>query len=91
MCEKAYVGRSVNSLNVRMDGHRSKFYEIIDGRAVDITKDEYSLGIHLIDHGLENHADFETNFKTFILETFSPEVFDEKENKYIHILKTNEN
>ena len=88
MCEKAYVGRSVNSLNVRMDGHRSKFYEIIDGRAIDITKDEYSLGIHLLDHGLENHADFETNFKTFILENCSPKVLEEKENKYIHLLKT---
>ena len=63
MCEKAYVGRSLNSLNVRMDGHRSEFYEIIDGRAVDITNDEYSLGIHLLNHKLENHADFEKELR----------------------------
>ena len=55
-----------------MDGHRSKFYEIIDGRAVDITSDEYSLGVHLIDHGLGKHTDFNENFNTFILENCSP-------------------
>ena len=71
-----------------MDGHRSKFYEIIDGRAVDITKDEYSLGIHLLDHGLENHTDFDKYYQTFILENCSPRTLDEKENKYIHILNT---
>jgi hypothetical protein len=53
-----YVGRTVNSLHKRMDGHRSKFYEIIDGRAVDITSNEYSLGVHLLDQGLGTHADF---------------------------------
>jgi hypothetical protein len=27
----------------KMDENRSKFYEIIDGRAVDITYDEYTI------------------------------------------------
>ena len=88
MCNKAYVGRSINCLHVRMDGHRAKFYEIIDGRAIDVTDDEYSLGIHLLDHGLERHADFDNNFKTFILENCSPRVIEERENKFIHLLKT---
>ena len=48
---KNNVDRSVKNLHKRMDGHRSKFYEITDGRSVDITSDEYSLGLHLVDHG----------------------------------------
>ena len=41
-----------------MDGHRSK---LIDGRALDITSDEYSLGEHFIGHGLGKHTDFNQN------------------------------
>jgi hypothetical protein len=81
--KKNYVGRTVNSLHKRVDGHRSKFYEIIDGRAVDITSDEYSLGVHLIDHGLGKHTNFNENF---ILENCSPSQLEVKENKYIHLL-----
>jgi len=88
ICKKNYVGRTINSLHKRMDGHRSKFYEIIDGRAVDITSDEYSLGVHLVDHGLGNHSDFNENFKTFILENCSPSQLEVKENKYIHLLRS---
>ena len=88
ICKKNYVGRTVNSLHKRMDGHRSKFYEIIDGRAVDITSDEYSLGVHLIDHGLGKHTDFNENFNTFILENCSPSQLEVKENKYIHLLRS---
>jgi len=69
-----------------MDGHRSKFYEIIDGRSVDITSDEYSLGLHLIDHGLGMHNDFNDTLKTFILENCSPSMLEVKENNYIHLL-----
>ena len=75
-------------MHKRMDGHRSKFYEIIDGRAVDITSDEYSLGVHLIDHGLGKHTDFNENFNTFILENCSPSQLEVKENKYIHLLRS---
>ncbi len=88
LCKKAYVGRTVNCLHKRMDGHRSKFYEIIDGRAVDITHDDYSLGVHLLDHGLNIHTDFNDNLQTFILENCSPSQLEAKENKYIHLLRT---
>ena len=88
ICKKSCVGRTVNSLHKRLDGHRSKFYEIIDGRAVDITSDEYSLGVHLIDHGLGKHTDFNENLKTFILENCSPSQLEVKENKYIHLLRS---
>ena len=41
-----------------MDGHRSKF---IDGRSLDITSDEYRLGVHFIGHGLGKNTDFHQN------------------------------
>ncbi|KAL5255716.1 hypothetical protein ACHWQZ_G011068 [Mnemiopsis leidyi] len=88
ICKKNYVGRTINNLHKRMDGHRSKFYEIIDGRAVDITSDEYSLGVHLVDHGLGVHTDFNETFRTFILENCSPSALEVKENNYIHLLNS---
>ena len=51
LCKKAYTGRSVQPLHERINGHRSKYYEILEGRASDVTDDEHSLGIHLVDHG----------------------------------------
>jgi hypothetical protein len=88
LCEKAYVGRTVNHLHIRLDGHRSKFYEIVDGRAVDVTSDEYSLGVHLLDHGLKEHSDFNKHYKVCIIENCAPKLLEVKENKYIHALKT---
>ncbi len=70
-----------------MDGHRSKFYDIIGGKTVDITDDDYSLGLHLLDHGLGAHNDFNNCFQTFILENCSPSILETKELKYIHLLK----
>jgi hypothetical protein len=70
-----------------MDGHRSEFYEIIDGRAVDITSDEYSLEVHLVDQGLGTHTDFNDPYKTFMQENCSPSQLEVKDNEYIHLLR----
>ena len=59
-----------------------------NGRAVDITGNEYSLGVHLLDHGLHDHGDFNKIFKVCIIENTSPKFLEVKENKYIHYLKT---
>ena len=88
LCDKIYIGRTVNKLHIRLDGHRSKFYEIANGNTVDVTKDEYCLGLHLADHGLTDHGDFNETFKVFIVENCSPKLLEYKENKYIHLLKT---
>ena len=80
ICKKNYLGRSVNNLHKTMDGHRSKFYEIVDGRSIDITSDEYYLGLHLVDHGLGMHSDFNDTYKTFILKNRSPFTLEVKEN-----------
>ena len=71
-----------------MDCHRSRFYELIDGRAADVTNDEYNLGIHLLDHGFNKHDDFDKIFNVFILENCSPRELEIKEFKYIHTLKS---
>ena len=55
---------------------------------MDITKDEYSLGLHLVDHGFDDHNDFNKIFKICIVENCSPRQLEVKENKYIHLLKT---
>ena len=77
-------------MHKRMGGHRSKFYEIIHGRAVDITSDEYSLGVNLTDHGLRKHKDFNENVNTFILKNCSPSQLEAKpkEKTYIHLLRS---
>ena len=73
-----------------MNGHRSKYFEIIEGRVncFDITSDDHSLGVHLVDHGFSHRDDFGKIFKVCILENCSPRFLSVKENKYIHILKT---
>ena len=82
------MGRSINSLHVRIDGRRSKSYELVDGRTIDESNDDYSLGIHLLVHGPKHHADFENSFKTFIFGNCSPMILEEREHKYVHLLKT---
>ena len=73
-----------------MNGHRSKYYEVIEGRAncFDITNDDHSLGKHLVDHGFSNRDDFNKIFKVFIIDNCSPGLLGFKENRYIHILRT---
>ena len=88
LCKKAYTGRSIQPLHERLNGHRSKYYEIIEGRASDVTDDEHSLGIHLVDHGFNSRDDFNNVFKVCILDNCSPKSLEYKENQYIHLLNT---
>ena len=90
VCSKVYVGRTISPLHVRMNGHRSKYYEVIEGRVncFDITNDEHSLGIHLVDHGYCNRSDFNDIYNVCIIENCSPGRLDVKENKYIHLLNS---
>ena len=90
ICEKCYVGRTVNSLRARIGQHRTHFYEICDGKAVDFTKDDdYSIGLHLFhEHHLSNRFDFKNFLKVCIVDICSPKLLEFKEHKYIHLLKT---
>ena len=82
---------TVNTLRNRIGQHRTHFYELVDGKNVDITtdSDDYSLGVHLFnDHNLKDRKDFNKHFRVFIIDNTSPKFLEVKEHKYIHLLKT---
>ena len=96
LCLKPYVGRTVQKLNTRCNGHRAAFYKVLrlskcanfDSMTFDQDDDDlYSLGLHLIrDHGCLENSDFNSIYRVFILETCSPASLEVKEHKYIHLL-----
>ena len=73
-----------------MNGHRSKYFEVINGtnNILDITDDEHSLGIHLVDHGFSKRDDFKSIYKVSIIDNCSPRSLEFKENRFIHLLNT---
>ena len=87
-CSQVYIGRSVRPLNTRTGEHRRKFYELLGGKKIDPSDDEYSLGLHLFDHGFRERTDFNDNFRVMILDITSPKSLEVKEHKYIHLLNT---
>ena len=90
-CDKAYVGRTTRLLRKRIGEHRTKFYELLKGKvstALQLDNDDFSLGVHLVDHGFNNKKDFNKIFKVSIIDNASPRTLEVRENKFIHILKT---
>ena len=48
LCFKPYVGRTVQWISKRFDGHRTCFYKVLRNHEdVDELSDEYSLGLHI--------------------------------------------
>ena len=43
LCNKPYVGRTIQILGKRMGGHRECYYQILRNEDVDFSKDDYSL------------------------------------------------
>ena len=85
LCWKPYIGRTVQQTCKRMNGHRECFYEILRNGNVDESKDDYSLGLHLVqDHGLTDPGDFNKHYQVCILEVCSPSRLEKKEHNYIH-------
>ena len=88
-CNKCYVGRSIKWLRTRINEHRDNFYKILKpGFKLDPLDDDYSLGLHLIEHGLKNRNDFDENFTVSIISRCSPKNLSYQENKFIHTLDT---
>ena len=89
-CRKKYVGKTVTPLSIRLNGHRSKFYDCIreaEGKNIEFTE-EHLLGLHLFyDHGMREMGDFNEGYKFTILETSSPHQIDYKEHVWIQRLK----
>ena len=90
LCEKPYIGRTVQPLSDRMSGHRACYYKVLKQHSdVDFCSDEFSLGLHIAnDHGCCDQADFNRLYKVQILENCSPSSLEKKEHCYIHKYKT---
>ena len=86
-----YVGKTVDALHERVNGHRSKFYGTMKHRAdtVDFSDDEQILGIHLVHHhSLKKKDDFNENYRLFILGYSNPRSIRKSEQYWINKLKT---
>ena len=94
LCEILYVGKTSDPLHVRVNGHRSKFYEVLgkSDTTSDIWKgidDEQIVGAHLaLEHNLRNKKDFNKNYRLFIMAHTSPSTLRKTEQFYIKKLKT---
>ena len=71
LCQKAYVGRTTRPLRKRVGEHRTKYYELLRGKFVDHTSDEFSLAVHLHEHGARNREDFNKIFTVSIIDNAS--------------------
>lgn len=89
--DKWYIGRTVQPLNKRINGHRQSFTKLVakgimNEKLCD-SEDTYSLGIHLLqDHGVVSN--FNQHFTFHILEHVSPSQLEKKEHLWIHKLNT---
>ena len=90
-CEKCYVGKTIQPLNKRLNGHRNKFYDILrySGDRLDLDDDDYALGLHLyFQHGIRDGKGFNESFTVTALERCNPQNLDLKEHLWIQRLKT---
>ena len=90
ICEKSYVGKTVQILGDRINGHRNKFYDCLRGitEDKDSDDDEYVLGRHLVlCHNLQSVGAFNENYRFTVLEHCSPFNLDLNEHKWIQRLK----
>ena len=89
--DNCYVGRTVQPLHKRVNGHRQGFSVVVD-KGLDFVnsiddEDTYSLGVHLHNvHGLT--SDFNRYFTFHVLEHVSPTKMEKSEHLWIHKLNT---
>ena len=87
ICGKPYVGRSTRPLNTRTGEHRRAYLDILQGNDYNPLDNDFSLGVHLIEHGLCKEEDFAKCYDVYIIENCSPKQLEVKEHKYIHTRK----
>lgn len=89
--DNSYIGRTVQPLHKRVNGHRSSFNKVVRkgliNEKLSDSDDTYSLGIHLLqDHGVTRNFN---NYYTFhVLDHVSPSQLDKKEHLWMHKLNT---
>ena len=70
----------------RMSGQGKNFYRVLSNEDVDETRDDYSLGLHLMnEHNSIEREDFNRHFKVQILENCSPSNLEKNEHLFIHL------
>ena len=88
-CDKIYVGKSVQEMCRRFNGHRHCFYTILRNKDIDLDSDDYSLGLHLFhEHSQHMESDFDKAFTVYIVENCSPSSLDKREHMFIHKYNT---
>ena len=93
ICKIKYVGKTVDPLHERINGHRHKYYDVLRhsdtarvGREYD---DEQILGAHLAnEHGFKRRSDFNKSYKVFIMAHCNPVSLRRTEQFWIDRLKT---
>ena len=89
LCPNCYVGRTIHWLRTRINEHREKYGKLLKpGFKIDPLDDEFSLGLHLLEHGCKNRDDFDKHFSVTIISKCSPRDLEYQENKFIHFLNT---
>ena len=85
LCFKPYTGRTIQQICKRMNGHRECYYKLLRNENVDVSSDDYSLGLHLLhEHGLSDPGDFNKHYQVQLMEVCSPSLLEKKEHNYIH-------
>ena len=86
VCQKPYIGRTVQMISKRMSGHRDCFKHVLENNEnVDLSSDDYSLGLHLNnEHGCSVKSDLNKMYHLYILENCSPSLLEKQEHIYIH-------
>ena len=86
LCQKPYIGRTVQLISNRISGHRDCFRQVLEkSENVDLSSDDYSLGLHLSnEHGCVVKSDFNKIYRLHILENCSPSLLEKQEHIYIH-------
>ena len=94
LCDKNYVGRSIQIHASRNNGHRAKYVkyskQLGKGVKVDLNDldDDYSLGIHLHEaHSIIGQEGFK-NYKFTVLENCNPRDLSKKEHLWIQKMKS---
>ena len=79
-CDKCYVGKTIQPLSNRVNGHRGKYYKCLgfEGDRLDLDADEdYALGLHLsLQHGLRDQEGFNDGYEFTILKHCNPRNID---------------
>ena len=93
LCNIRYVGKTVDPLHCRVNGHRHKYYDVLRHsdtvRARRVYDDEQILGAHLAnEHGFKRRSDFNKSYKVFIMAHCNPVSLRRTEQFWMGLTKT---